>query len=290
MPSSYRRVVFTLNNYTNEILTSICNYAESNCRYAIIAKEVAPTTGTPHLQGFLHFKNPKTHKTLGKVLPGGHFLHAKGSDEDSQVYCSKEDPSPWEFGTMCHQGKRSDLDDAILTLNESGGDLKRVAMEHAGAYVRYHRGFAAYKSLVCATAPRDFKTKLVVLFGPPGTGKTRAAYELAGENPYPKPRGEWWDGYCGNNGVIIDDFYGWLKFDELLKISDRYPYRVPIKGGYENFCTKIIIITSNIDISKWYKFDGYDPSALYRRCTKYLRCEKDVFCSMEDDYLVKINY
>lgn len=230
--SSYRRVCFTLNNYTDELYSNICIYAERSCVYAIVAKEVAPTTGTPHLQGFLHFKHPKTHKTLLNVLSGAAFYQARGTDEESKVYCSKEDPAPWEFGEISSQGKRTDLDSAILTLTESSGDLKRVATDHPASYVRYHRGFAAYRSIAFATPPRDFKTKLVVLFGPPGTGKTRAAYQLAGDNPYPKPRGEWWDGYNQNNGVIIDDFYGWLKFDELLKISDRYPYRVPVKGGY----------------------------------------------------------
>lgn len=42
---------------------------------------------------------------------------------------------------------------------------------------------------------------------------------------YYKPRGELWDGYHQQPSVIIDDFYGWLKYDELLKISDRYLLR-----------------------------------------------------------------
>lgn len=65
----------------------------------------------------------------------------------------------------------------------------------------------------------------------------------------------------------MDDFYGWIKYDDLLKICDRYPYSVPIKGGYEIFVTKNIWITSNVPIDLLYKFPGYDPAAIIRRCT-----------------------
>ena len=67
--------------------------------------------------------------------------------------------------------------------------------------------------------------------------------------------------------VIIDDFYGWIKYDELLKICDRYPHKVPIKGGYEEFTSKHIFITSNVDVPDLYKFVGYNTAALDRRIT-----------------------
>lgn len=117
--------------------------------------------------------------------------------------------------------------------------------------------------------PRSEKTHVVVLVGKPGTGKSRYAYDCArrdhGDSVYYKPRGEWWDGYDGQAAVVIDDYYGWLKYDELLKIMDRYPYRVPIKGGFRQFTSRIIYITSNVDIDRWYHFQGYDTAAIMRR-------------------------
>ena len=64
----------------------------------------------------------------------------------------------------------------------------------------------------------------------------------------------------------MDDFYGWVKYDEMLKICDRYPYRVPIKGGFRQFTSECIIITSNSEPDQWYKFDAYNGgAALLRR-------------------------
>lgn len=99
-----------------------------------------------------------------------------------------------------------------------------------------------------------------------GTGMEKVFY---------KQRGEWWDGYKQQPFVIIDDFYGWLKYDELLKICDRYPYRVPVKGSFEEFNSEAIWITSNITVDCWYKFPGYDPAALMRRITRYINFTKN---------------
>ena len=51
--------------------------------------------------------------------------------------------------------------------------------------------------------------------------------------------------YASCDCAIIDDFYGWLKYDELLKMMIRYPYQVPVKGSYIKFASKHIVITSN---------------------------------------------
>lgn len=46
---------FTLNNFTKEDICAISAIIKSYCRYGIFASEVAPTTGTPHLQGYFEF-------------------------------------------------------------------------------------------------------------------------------------------------------------------------------------------------------------------------------------------
>ena len=114
---------------------------------------------------------------------------------------------------------------------------------------------------------RDFKTKVIVLIGRPGTGKSRLANEISKYVYEDKSHDKrWWDG-CDEETecVIIDDFYGLLKYDELLKITDRYPYKVPVKGAYVNFEPKCIGITSNALIANWYRFPGYQTDALSRR-------------------------
>lgn len=106
--------------------------------------------------------------------------------------------------------------------------------------------------------------------GEPGCGKSRYVAEHAGASLYYKTRGEWWDLYSNEESVVFDDFYGWLQYDELLRVCDRYPHKVPIKGGFLDFTSKKIYFTSNTDVENWYKFEKFDPAALFRRITKYL--------------------
>ncbi|KAL0152209.1 hypothetical protein M9458_051932 [Cirrhinus mrigala] len=53
----------------------------------------------------------------------------------------------------------------------------------------------------------------------------------------------WWDGYDGQDNVIIDDFYGWIAYDELLRVCDRYPCKVPVKGAFVEFVAKWEFVT-----------------------------------------------
>lgn len=80
-----------------------------------------------------------------------------------------------------------------------------------------------------------------------------------------KTIGDWWDRYANHQAITINDFYGWIKYDELLKISDRYPYKVAVKGSFSNFLAEWIFITSNILPEDWYRFHGYNWLALKTR-------------------------
>lgn len=87
---SRRRVrnwCFTLNNYTEgdiEMLKSL-----KDCKI-MFGKEEAPTTGTPHLQGFIMFKNPRTLVGLKRINPLIHWEEMKGDINANIIYCSKE--------------------------------------------------------------------------------------------------------------------------------------------------------------------------------------------------------
>lgn len=56
-------------------------------------QEVAPKTGTPHLQGFMVFISLKTFKQVKELFPKQiHFEKMKGTIEQNKTYCSKESP------------------------------------------------------------------------------------------------------------------------------------------------------------------------------------------------------
>jgi len=132
-------------------------------------------------------------------------------------------------------------------------------------YVKYHKAFSHY-SLLCAQ-PRNFKTRIIVIQGPTGTGKSKFCLEFD-QHAYWKPRGNWWDGYTGQPTCIIDEFYGWLPWDLLLRLADRYPLSVEYKGGSVNFCSKTIIITTNKHPNCWYTNVYFD--AFVRRVDEWI--------------------
>ena len=270
-----RRFCFTLNNYDDTEYEIVKLFLTTNCKYGIVGKEVAPNTGTPHLQGFCNLSKPMRFSTIKKCLGDRvHLEKAAGSDHQNQSYCSKAG-DVFETGTPSKGGQRTDLQ-SLLDDIQSGDTSKRVLAEkHPAVYIRYFRGIDNYLKLLHPIEPRDFKTEVFYYYGPPGTGKSRRALEeaksIAADSIYYKPRGLWWDGYQQHKCVIIDDFYGWIKYDELLKICDRYPYKVQVKGSMEEFKATHIWITSNIDTDVLYKFEGYDDAALRRRITVHIR-------------------
>lgn len=147
--------------------------------------------------------------------------------------------------------------------------------QHPESYIKYHRGIEKCFGFLSNRTKRDWKTEVIVYYGEPGTGKSRTAKEVAdsrGGEPFYKSRGEWWDGYKGEETIIIDDFYGWLKFDEMLRIMDRYPLSVPVKGGFVEFLGRLLIVTSNRAIGDWWSgqwFGDQQYKAIERRLTTY---------------------
>lgn len=116
-------------------------------------------------------------------------------------------------------------------------------------------------------SPRNWEMEVIVLYGPTGTGKSKYCNDSF-ESPYWKQRGKWWDNYQHQETVILDEFYGWLQWDVLLRLCDRYPLLVETKGGQIQFSTKRIVFTSNTVPSLWYKNVYFD--AFVRRVNKWI--------------------
>ncbi len=81
------RWCFTLNNFTEEEISSIVPVIKHNCRKAIVAKEIGES-GTPHLQGYLEFN--KKMRPKGIFCERIHWEKAKGNAQQNYDYCSKD--------------------------------------------------------------------------------------------------------------------------------------------------------------------------------------------------------
>lgn len=248
--SRARSYCFTLPNYTQE---EYDNLKKLKHNYIVLGKEKCPTTGTLHIQGYVQFKNAKSFKSVKKSIPRAHIEVAHGSAIENKKYCEKDGDS-WEDGEVPQPGKRNDLLVCLETAEQHG--LKRACQDHPLTMIRYHKGITFVRAN--RKEPRDWEMIVICLIGISGSGKTTLAHELNHDSVYYKPDGEWWDNYDGQHTVILDDFYGGIKFSMLLKLLDSKPLLVPYKGGFHQFTSKVIIFTSNQPPEKWYTFDTYE--------------------------------
>lgn len=54
----------------------------------------------------------------------------------------------------------------------------------------------------------------------------------------------WFDEYHYEDCVILDDFRThWCHYSYLLRLLDKYPMSVPVKGGFRAWRPKVIIVT-----------------------------------------------
>lgn len=234
----FRAFCFTLNNYTDLEYTAIL---ETECRYLCVGKEIAPTTGTPHLQGYVYFENPRSFKSVIKKFPRSHIVPAGGTPQQNQVYC-KKDGDYFEKGECPEQGARSDIQNVREMISEGQG--MRQIVETA----------TSYQSIKCAELllkykeqKRQWKTETIWVHGKSGSGKTRWAYDRYSFEDIHKQQAhqsKWFDGYDAHPIVILDEVDSSTSYDMLKELSDRHPCTVEIKGGRRSFLAKVLVITS----------------------------------------------
>lgn len=226
---------FTLNNYKVEELETIKQFKYS---YMIIGDEKGENE-TPHLQGYIEFVDTHTLSSLKKFIPRAHLEISKGNGEQNKEYCSKERVL-FENGEIKRQGKRSDIQ-SVRDHVEDGANMRAiVSLARSLQSIRMAEIYLTYNE-----SKRNWKPIVKWYYGETGSGKSHTAYE---ESPDAYTCGEtskWFQGYDGHENVIIDDFRrDFIKFHELLKLLDKYPYLIEYKGGSRQFLAKQIIITS----------------------------------------------
>lgn len=265
MQQQSRTWAFTLNHYTEDELERIEEFFEAgSIKYLVYGKEVGEA-GTPHLQGTINFHSPTRLSLLKRVLGRAHWEQCRNPIA-SYAYCKKDDDFT-EFGEIPrHQkGKRTDLEKATEFLLESK-DLVLFRQTFPVHWVKYPRGFG---SLLDFPGREPGLPPIVEwLHGPTGTGKTRQVIEKEPSLWISAEDLRWFDGYEGQPAVLFDDFRAdFCKFHTLLRYLDRYPVRVPIKGGFVNFAPARIYITSCGPPRSMYNKSDEDVQQLLRRIT-----------------------
>jgi len=254
-------ICFTINNYTQ---TNIDQLLTFKCRYIIFAKEIAPTTGTPHLQGYCEFHHSKELDYVRRLGIFGHCDPVISSQEDAINYI--KDPQKTKRGK-----EKNKLPPLPEDLYEVGGPKKpRVDSQkdtnwkkalyliqegiipdpeddeiNAGVLKNYE-----ILQSYCPNLGKRPKPRVTWYYGKGGSGKTQRAYDLCGPNPYKCDMLDvgWMQGYNGQKDVIIDDFNpdpdNATDFKLLLQMLDKYPLQMNKKGSSCWFKPNQIVITS----------------------------------------------
>lgn len=259
-------------------------------------------TGTFHLQGALGCSRAMRARTLHKLrgLQRAHFVPAH-DPKGAIAYCSKDESratasqleahfgrplpvdggagsgvGPFSYGElpMGRQGKRNDLKSLLDRVVDGESDYSLLMGPDAATAMRYHKHTAWAREVLrreAAKKPRDITVEVFV--GPTGSGKSHTAYY---ENPdayrvmRPSKGGTvWFDGYDGEDTIILDDFRGnWMPYDHLLRILDKWPLTEQSKGGTRAAGWSKVVITSTHPPGVWYEAVEFAGGELARRITK----------------------
>lgn len=244
-------------NYNFDELIKICNYL-------IKGKETCPDTGRPHFQCYAELKSQKTGLTLQKILKGAHFAsrYKLSTAKQASDYCKKEGDFE-EYGEMKQQGKRNDI---ISTYAAAESNVKfETFLRTETPNLQNLRIFQIAKQAF--QKDRDFKPEVFWYYGATGSGKTRSVVERESDLWISGKNLRWWEGYENQEAVLFDDFRkDFCTFHELLRILDRYPYTVEIKGGHAKLNSKRMYITSCYSPYEMYD-TREDVQQLIRRIT-----------------------
>lgn len=286
-----RNWAFTLFDFSREDIAALST-PNARIQYLCFSEETCPDSGRAHLQGYVSFKNPWRlqgiraffHEWIRDTC-NPHLEAAKGSYAQNRAYIEgpwtskdgkKEKPLNETFidwGTPpVGQGKRTDLD-LVTDAIHAGASEYEIAVNYSSQYVKFHGGIQ--KLLAKVSPPRDFKTKVFWLWGPTGAGKTRFVMDNWQDVYVKNPENKWWDGYHGQETVLMDDFRFCkeIPLTVILRLFDRYPMTVEVKCGTTNFCPKRIFLTSPSSLNQMlsktcYEWIGEENTAqITRRIT-----------------------
>ena len=295
--SRYRDWTFRLANYTQEEEEAI---KKIDCEYMVFGHEIAPTTGTPHLQGYIYFKNRKSLNQLKKMFGDRtHLENAKGNSQQNYEYCTKE-------GNFFEKGKRpltakekrskggktsakmQKEDWANIISHAEKDDLEWIEQNFPRIFFVYKHNIERIRDGAKTEYNLDLDNKglrdhFLWLWGPTGSGKSHSARTIAKKidpdhEPYLKDWNKWWNGYKGQKVTIIDEASPERLehlIDFLKKWADKWTFTAEVKGSsYNAIRPEYIIITSNYNMKDCIpRVQDYD--ALRRRFSVIEKYDKE---------------
>lgn len=101
VPGRRRRWCFTKNNPSEEDIVFFASLPFKDAASHYVCQQEVGVGGTPHVQGYVAFKNAKGFKAVKVLLLDSHIEAAKGTQERNFEYCTKTEgriAGPWSHG------------------------------------------------------------------------------------------------------------------------------------------------------------------------------------------------
>lgn len=244
--SQSKRWCFTVNNFSDEDVDRVLDLCPPVAKYLIVGQEKGES-GTPHLQGFVVFETAWRFNRVKRFLPRAHIEPARGSSREAADYCKKEG-SFEEYGE-CPEDTRFSAD--------SNAERWKAARELAKVgnfddipddlYIRHYNSFHnIFRDAQPNPVGLSVLNNMWIWSEESGVGKSRFLYEKY-PDAYRKNCNKWWDHYCGQDVVILEDIdKSHAKLGHHIKLwGDHYPFIAEKKGGSVKIRPSVVIITSN---------------------------------------------
>lgn len=248
-PPMSKHWVLTLNNPTSEESIIRLNPVMT---YIVVGKEKGEEL-TPHLQGYVVFKNRMRRQQVSAIFPRAWLAikSTRSTPLEASDYC-KKDGHFVEFGVLPKTPAEASKESMTGRWEEAfalakAGKLEEI--EKALLIKHYH----AFKRILQDYPPRlkslD-RTCGVWIHGPTGIGKSRKAREDYPDY-YDKPINKWWDGYRDQPTILLDDVdksHGQWLGTFLKRWTDHYPFPAEQKGTTVQIRPQNIVVTSQYTI------------------------------------------
>ena len=196
-------------------------------------------SGTPHLQGFVVYKNAGSLDRTRKDFPGCHVEVMKSKIASNVTYCSKQSelvilgdlPKQPNHGAEATKARWKH----IMSLVKAH-DYEALEDQYPKEWLLHHQSWFNWQTYK-KCAPVSMGPNYWV-WGPPGTGKTQQIQDycrMTGQGYFQKSKDDDWCGYNGEEWVHIDEFepcdqygkYDWkAKSIKVWAHSSPFPARI----------------------------------------------------------------
>lgn len=231
---------------------------------AIIAEETGDEGKSPHLQGYLEFKNAKTWSATMKWLGGrdnvSDLAMRKGTAYEAWLYCRKEGNILIEKGGLPDEEYTAKEGTwvKIQRMVRDGASWLEICDEFPNVAIHMGSAIQRYKVELDLQSADWRNVHVTYVSGKTGAGKTKAICQAYGypnvyrvtdyQNPF--------DSYNGQDVIVFEEFRMGRKpkiaFPQMLNYMDGHPIVLPCR--YSN---RLLQATRIFLVSNWKLEDQY---------------------------------